>query len=112
MGGIAAYLLLGMTWAYVYGLIEFAAPGSLRLPGPGAVRLNSPHFRADVVYFSFVTLTTLGYGDIVPVGAFLRSMAVLEALMGQLYIATLIGRLVSLRPPSPTRRQGEPPTAE
>jgi len=49
------------------------------------------------VYFSFATLTTLGYGDIVPVHAFARSMVILEALTGQLFIATLIAQLVSQR---------------
>jgi hypothetical protein len=111
-GGVAAYLLLGLTWAYVYAIIEFQAPGSLRFPAPAAPGQTLPRLRADVAYFSFTTLTTLGYGDILPVGAFARSMAVLEALVGQLFVATLIGRLVSLRPPSPTREEDEKPSSE
>jgi hypothetical protein len=110
-GAVAAYLLLGLTWAYVYALVEFQAPGSLRFPDSAAPGQNLPRLRADVAYFSFTTLTTLGYGDILPVSPFARSMAVLEALVGQLFVATLIARLVSLRPPSPTREEDDKPSA-
>jgi len=96
-GAIAAYGLLGLLWAYLYLLVELAAPGALHFPDPTGVGLDLPRIQADVVYFSFATLTTLGYGDIVPVHAFARSMAVLEALTGQLFIATLIAHLVSQR---------------
>jgi voltage-gated potassium channel Kch len=111
-GAVAAYLLLGLTWAYVYALVEFQAPGSLRFPDSAAPDQNLPRLRADVAYFSFTTLTTLGYGDILPVSPFARSMAVLEALVGQLFVATLIARLVSLRPPSPTREEDKKPSAK
>src|SRR5262249_13053093 len=96
-GAIAAYGLLGLLWAYLYLLLELVAPGALYFPDPAGVGLDLPRIQADVVYFSFATLTTLGYGDIVPVHAFARSMAVLEALTGQLFIATLIAHLVSQR---------------
>jgi hypothetical protein len=96
-GAVAAYGLLGLLWAYLYLLVELVAPGALHFPDPTGVGLDLPRIQADVVYFSFATLTTLGYGDIVPVHAFARSMAVLEALTGQLFIATLIAQLVSQR---------------
>ncbi len=50
----------------------------------------------DAVYFSFVTLTTVGYGDILPLSRILRSLAVVEAVIGQLYVAVMIARLVAL----------------
>jgi hypothetical protein len=89
-GAIAAYLLLGLAWANAYELLEVVRPGALRYPeggGPSPVRL---------VYFSFVTLTTVGYGDITPVHPVARTLAISEALVGQLFPAILIGRLVSM----------------
>jgi uncharacterized protein (DUF697 family) len=108
-GAVAAYIVLGLAWAYGYGLLEAITPGSLHLPSPQQAPQLTPGFRAEVVYFSFATLTTLGYGDILPVSAVARSMAILEAMIGQLFIAALIGRLVSLRPPSPSRLTEPPP---
>jgi hypothetical protein len=89
-GGIAAYLLLGLSWAQAYALLELLRPGSFS----GAIGVAGGH-RAWV-YFSFVTLTTVGYGDILPVHPAARSLAVLEAVTGPLYIAILLARLVSL----------------
>jgi voltage-gated potassium channel Kch len=89
-GAIAAYLLLGLAWANAYELIELARPGALRFPdggGPTPIRL---------IYFSFVTLTTVGYGDITPLHPTARSLAISEALVGQLFPAILIARLVSM----------------
>jgi len=94
-GAVAVYLLLGLIWALAYGIAELAVPGqtlagSSVSAGPLKDRLSAQ------VYFSFVTLTTLGYGDIAPVGAVTRTLAITEALAGQLYLAILIARLVSL----------------
>lgn len=87
-GGIAIYLLLGLTWAEVYRLIEIVSPGSFN-------GINHSDFGLSFVYFSFVTLTTVGYGDITPVHSFARAFANLEALMGQLFPAIFIAQLVS-----------------
>jgi hypothetical protein len=84
---VSAFLLLGIVWTYAYFFLDMANPLSFK--GPQA-ELN----RDDFFYFSFVTLATLGYGDIVPVTRPARSLAILEALMGQLYLAILIARLV------------------
>jgi len=92
-GAIAVYLLLGLMWAFLYRLIFLWNPGSFQPPNV-VQQQGSP--MADLIYFSFTTLTTLGYGDIVPVDPMARSLAVLEALVGQLYPAILIGRLVSM----------------
>ncbi len=84
---VSAYLLLGMVWAYGYLFLEMAHPGSFKGPHPVMDR-------DDFYYFSFVTLATLGYGDIIPMTRPARSLAVVEAVTGQLYLAILIGRLV------------------
>ncbi len=90
-GAIAAYLLLGITWAGAYHFMSLLDPGAFAgtvvKPGSGAT---------SFMYFSFVTLTTVGYGDMTPVHEVARSLAILEALTGQLYPAILLARLVSL----------------
>jgi hypothetical protein len=88
-GAVAVYLLLGLIWARLYQVVELASPGAFRVPEGES--LNG----ANLVYFSFVTLATLGYGDISPVNIIARNLAVLEAIMGQLYLVILISRLVS-----------------
>jgi hypothetical protein len=88
-GAVAAYLLLGLAWAYAYQLIVYSDPGAFS----GAV-IDSAGF-SSWTYFSFVTLATLGYGDIAPVHPVARSLATAEAITGQLYLAILIARLVS-----------------
>lgn len=91
-GAIVVYFLLGLIFAQVYQVILFMIPGSFAFAG--AQVPNDPHALA---YYSFVTLTTVGYGDITPVHPAARSLAVGEALIGQLYPAILIARLVSLQ---------------
>ena len=89
-GAIAAYLLLGMAWAYAYQLIDYIDPGAFS----GTVTRSGGF--SSWAYFSFVTLATLGYGDISPVHPVARSLATAEAITGQLYLTILIARLVSL----------------
>jgi hypothetical protein len=93
-GAIAAYLLLGLVWAFAYALVERAFPGGMKMEH---AFLSVHHEMQTFAYFSFVTLTTVGYGDITPVHPVARMLAVGEALVGQLYPAILIGRLVSLQ---------------
>ena len=90
-GAIAVYLLLGLTWAHAYGLVALWHPGAFT----GAVDDKGPV--RWTYYYSFVTLTTMGYGDIMPVHPLARALAVLEALTGQLYLAIMLARLVSLQ---------------
>lgn len=96
-GAIAVYLLLGFTWAHAYELVVLWHPGAFT----GAVEARGS---LPWTYYSFVTLTTMGYGDIMPVHPLARALAVLEALTGQLYLAIMLARLVSMELQS--RRDG------
>jgi len=89
-GAIAVYLLAGLILGLGCQLLESLIPGSFggNFSGEGVTG-------ADMVYFGFTTLTTLGYGDIVPITAKARSMALIGAIFGPLYMAILIARLVS-----------------
>lgn len=88
-GAIALYLLLGVIWATLYALVASTVPDAFA----GNLPKHATMF--DWGYFSLVTLTTVGYGDITPVAHVARSLATLEALIGQLYPAIIIARLVS-----------------
>jgi voltage-gated potassium channel len=90
MGGICIYLLLGMAWTVLYIYMIVQQPGSFA--GTELLTNTSPYW--DMTYFSFVTLTTLGFGDITPVSTGARALTYMEAVTGQLYIAILIGALV------------------
>ena len=87
-----AYLIAGLYLGVVYHAIEGGAPGSFLVLGAAATEDTFTLPRA--IYFSFSTLSTLGYGDIVPNSEVTRGLAVLEAVAGQLYVAVLIARLV------------------
>lgn len=93
-GAACVYLLLGVLWWGLYAFVEVRAPGSFT--GIRPLGVGVPEHRLDLLYFSFVTLTTLGYGDVVPVSSQARSLAIVEAVTGVLYIAILIARLVGL----------------
>ena len=90
-GAIAAYLLIGVVWAVCYSVIEALVPGSF-----GFSDLELETVWTQLLYYSLVTLTTLGYGDITPIGAVARMWSALESVTGTLYLAVLISRLVSL----------------
>jgi hypothetical protein len=94
-GAVCAYLLLGYAWTFAYSVIEAVQPGSFTSstsPMPADVVGRVMQFR----YFSFVTLATVGYGDIVPHTPAARTLALLEAMLGQFYLVALVGRLVGL----------------
>src|SRR5262245_57550927 len=91
---IAAYLMLGLTWTVAYWLVDQVTPG-------GAFSFNTERGSHSMngftgFYFSFITLSTVGYGDITPVSQAARWLAAMEAMTGLLYVAVLIARLVSL----------------
>jgi hypothetical protein len=91
-GAVSAYLLIGITYGLAYGLIEQLVPGSFR----DTVQPGKHFSPSEFVFFSFVTLTTVGYGDIVPWGAHARSLMIIEAVTGIMYPAVLISRLVGM----------------
>ena len=88
---IIVYLLMGLFWADLFFLLNYLQPGTLDITG---VQTGNP--RLVVVYFSYVTLTTLGYGDMSPLTDMGYSLAILEAIIGQLYLTVLVARLVGL----------------
>jgi hypothetical protein len=90
MGAVCVYFFIGLMWALVFAVLESFQPGSFRV-GQG-LTTDIVNF----VYYSFVTQTTLGYGDITPITAPARSLSLLEAVIGQLYLAVLIARLVGV----------------
>jgi voltage-gated potassium channel len=92
--GISVYLLLGQVWGLFYLLIDRWVPGSFIFPGlAGHAAALAPD---EAFYFSMCTITTAGYGDIIPSSPFARTLATLESTTGVLYMAVLIGRLVAL----------------
>lgn len=91
IGGVLLYLVIGQIFAGLIGLVTVLEPNAVTNLEP----LNN-NFAGNLIYFSFVTLTTTGYGDIVPVHPYARSLANIEAIVGQLYPATLLARLVTL----------------
>ena len=91
-GAVAAYLLLGVIWSGCYRLVMEFDPGAFNLPSV----VDEGTMMSKLVYFSFTTLTTVGYGDVTAVETAARSLAMLEALVGQLFPAVLIARLVSM----------------
>lgn len=92
-GAVSAYLLVGITFGVVFMIIGSLVPGAFRDTVEPGKQFNP----ADFVFFSFVTLTTVGYGDIVPWANYARSLAVLESVIGIMYPAVLISRLVGLQ---------------
>lgn len=93
--GVSGFLILGLTWAPAYLAVARLNPSAFTVPAPaggGAGVLDS----FGAFYFSFITLCTVGYGDITPVSRVARMLAVLEAITGLFYMAVLISRLVSV----------------
>ncbi len=86
---IVVYLLMGVTGSIAYALLDQASPGSFNITDETLL-----HGSYVFVYYSFVTLTTLGYGDVSPLTDPARALAIIEALVGQLYLVVLIARLV------------------
>lgn len=93
-GVLVVYFLLAFLFAYLYALIEFFVPQTFKL---GEVEPTSfARLFSDLLYFSFVTLLTVGYGDIVAVRELGRTASVIEGIVGQFYIAMLVARIVSV----------------
>jgi Ion channel len=97
LGAVCGYLFLGLGWAVLYSLIEGFRPGSFEI-SPKLVTGGEPARPLPQVltYYSFVTLTTVGYGDINPVSPATRTLAWIEAITGQFYLAVIVAGLVSV----------------
>ena len=100
-GALSVYLLLGVIWAFLFLFVDFLVPGSFRYGQDEALT------GVEMVYYSFVTLTTLGYGDIVPISPSARALATLEAVTGQLFLTVLVARLVGLQITHSSRYRSE-----
>jgi voltage-gated potassium channel Kch len=109
--GLSVYLLLGMAWTFAYLLVSDLSPDAFAF----TTGLSSGHVlsRFNAFYFSFITLSTVGYGDIVPVSYVARMLAAMEAITGTLFVAVLIARLVAMyssQPPNPSGDDSGPTT--
>jgi len=93
VGSICVYLLLGMFFTFVYAGLDLLSPNTFNFAGADLISLQ--HFR-DYLYFSFVTITTLGYGDVVPLLPASRLVAMLEAIIGQVYLVVMVAMLVGI----------------
>lgn len=91
-GSVAIYLLIGFIWANIYYVYYLLNPGSFKIHVPFNPEDN---LMFNFIYYSFENLTTLGYGDILPLTPTLKTFVILEAILGPLYLAVLIGRLIS-----------------
>jgi len=94
-GAMAMYILIGLVFAYIYAAFNGVVPESFNLPEAARVSASGGYGEM-FYYFSIVTLTTVGFGDISAVSPFARSLVMIEALIGQLYPAIIIARMVSM----------------
>ena len=96
-GAVCGYLLLGIIWSLLYSAAETASPGSFRLPETKrSPAVAARPDRGTFAYYSFITLATVGYGDVTPLTPLARTLAWMEAVAGQFYLAVLVAGLVGL----------------
>ena len=93
-GAAAGYLMIGVLWAYLYGLVEYFLPGAF-VSTAGKQQLDA----TDSIYFSFTVLTSTGFGDIVARAPIAQSLTVAEEIIGVLFVAILVARLAGIYPP-------------
>ena len=95
---LCLYMYIGLIWMFIYVIEETSRPGSFMFPAelPTDPETFINFLWNNFSYFSFVTLTTLGYGDVTPVTRLARAWAILEAVIGQLYLAVIVARVVGL----------------
>lgn len=103
VGTLLLYLMIGATFAGLYGTLGLLVLHPFRGMPP---REDAPAVIAHMLYFSFMTLTSTGYGDVVPMSALTRGLSNLEAVIGQLFPATLITRMVTLHLTNRSRGEG------
>ena len=93
-GAICVYLLLGLAWCHAYALLDAIEPGSFQLGGVADAAVG--HSFERFIGFSFITLTTVGYGNVIPLTPRAEALAIAEAVTGQLFLAVLLARLVAM----------------
>jgi len=96
-GALAGYIMLALLWAFFYDMIESVLPGSFLM---GGAPLGEPREFMHLLYFSFTTLTTTGFGDITPASDQARSFVIIEEFAGVFFVGVLIARLAGLYPPA------------
>ncbi len=107
---LCIYLLMGVVWASLYSLCEAFQPGSFIYAYADEVEMVFGGEKSlTPIYYSFVTLTTLGYGDMVPISPPAKILAILEATVGQVYLTVLVARLVGLHIAHVTSRHSDDP---
>jgi hypothetical protein len=101
-GAFSGYVLAGLVFMHLYCVLEAVAPGSFRVPSDLGAGLSDPEQRRTILnYLSFMTLTTVGYGDIVPATSTAWELACVEAVAGQFYVAVVIAELIGLKVSQP-----------
>jgi hypothetical protein len=99
-GALAGYIMLAFVWSFVYALVEMSSAGSF---GPGHLDFEQPGTFFKLVYFSFTTLTTTGYGDVIPLTNHARSLVMVEEFSGVFYVGVVIARFAGLYPSNQTK---------
>jgi len=92
-GAISAYMVMGIAWTFVYALFYHLNPENFQVPEEWVTQGINSNW---TMYFSFTTLTTLGYGDLVPKTSLAQSYAIMEAACGQIFLTVIIARLIAL----------------
>ena len=99
-GGLSVFLLIGLAFMIIYGLVEYAEPGSFLVRGEamegGKTLTRDPASFVQFLYFSLITLATVGYGDILAVRPLAQMLAATEGIIGQLFLAVVVARLVAM----------------
>ena len=90
---LCTYLVIGLAWMCIYSCIELRLPGSFSSITANDYQTQTHEF----LYYSFVTLSTLGYGDVTPLNEFAKPWAIIESIIGQFYLAVVLARLVGLQ---------------
>jgi hypothetical protein len=91
VGAALVYLLMALAWTFIFAIVETLHPGSYAI-----AESESSQTAKNLLYYSFVTITTLGYGDITPITRLARSLCIIEAVIGQLYLVVSVAWLVGM----------------
>ncbi|WP_095195280.1 ion channel [Pseudomonas sp. Irchel 3A7] len=99
-GALAGYIMLAFVWSFIYALVEISAAGSF---GPDLLDFRQPGTFFKLIYFSLTTLTTTGYGEIIPLTNHARSLVMVEEFSGVFYVGVVIARLAGIYPSNQTK---------